>query len=306
MVPSSRCGASAHGCGSFASTFCKAYDTVFFGAVWRTLCDRGVPIVKRVRYIQPLLCRRLRFRLQRHVSAEMVPRQGLPQGCPVPPSVFAAVVEDTLGQQWPAGSLQELDSRHPTGTFPSSAMLMTSSCWSRTKGEVEVMMKDRPQALLEASLRIQVVKGEYMVVCVPNDEVPFCPWEFNQVTIVHVLGMWVVVVDLPEEVLDRLVSFAWGVYRGIKDQLLQQLVNISDRIQLLESAVGGGLRYVWGVLSLTQALRQRLTALQITLVARLSTGPCHERVLEDGWSGTSPAGAMPHSCCASPHCRGTE
>lgn len=67
-----------------------------------------------------------------------------------------------------------------------------------------------------------------------------------------------------------------------KGQLLQKLVNIGDRIKLLESVVGGGLRYAWGVLSLTQAHCQRLTALQTTLATRLSTMP---RAGFGGWLG---------------------
>lgn len=89
----------------------------------------------------------------------------------------------------------------------------------------------------------------------------------------HVLGMWVSVVDMTEEILDRVVARAWGAYHSIKDQLLQKLVHINDRTKLLESVVGGGLRYAWSVLSLTQAQRQPLSSLQTTIVTRLSTLP---------------------------------
>lgn len=131
-------------------------------------------MVERQRYMQLLLYRRLRVRRLRHASSGTEATQGPPQGCPVSPSVFAAVAEDSFRPAvagWIDAGLgfPTSDGYLPITSFADYILLLAK------KGEVYLMMKEESASLLEAGLRIQTAKDEYMVICLPSDEVPLCP-----------------------------------------------------------------------------------------------------------------------------------
>lgn len=90
------------------------------------------------------------------------------------PSVFAAVVEDTL-RPVVAGWIDS-GFGFPTseGHIPVISYVDDIFLLGKDKNEVEVMMREGPAALLEAGLSLQMAKSEHMVICVPVDEVPLC------------------------------------------------------------------------------------------------------------------------------------
>lgn len=109
-------------------------------AAWETMCSGGVPALERARYMQLLLYRRLRFRLQRIASKDIQPAQGLPHGRPMAPELFAAVVEDTLRPAvsgWMAAGFG-----FPTlaGTMPLISYADDIFLSGKNKHEVDTMM----------------------------------------------------------------------------------------------------------------------------------------------------------------------
>lgn len=202
----------------------KAYDMLSLRAVWDTMRSRGVPALERARCMQLLLYRRLRFRLQRISSDEIQPAQGLPQGCPIAPELFAAVVEDTLRPAvagWMAAGFGFPTSE---GTMPLISYADDIFLFGKNKHEVDTMMRECSESLKELGLHMQMAKGEYMVVCGPSDDIPSSLPELTKVTMMCVLGMWVSAVDLVEEVLERVIGRAWCVFHSVRTQLMQKEV----------------------------------------------------------------------------------
>lgn len=77
----------------------KAYDTLAWASIGALFIDRGLPQPLRDTYWRVHVARRLTFRTSSGaIRFSVTPNQGLPQGAPESPLIYAAVVEHLIAK----------------------------------------------------------------------------------------------------------------------------------------------------------------------------------------------------------------